>query len=206
MCATSRGTIIIITNRGRTYPCPPYDPEQFFLYLKNPSTTYLQYCQLLFLPPAPPLPILLLLGPPPPSARAGAWASLTGPYSCSPLGRAPALVPVSVAADVIHTAAAAVHPVQHLCRMYHREAACSRRWLGYELGKHGVQCGQLHRRVGCESAGRVRTRAGALWTYVRREVLVLVWRWRWRAGSSPSGTAPEVAFGVAVAVVAIASF
>ena len=39
-----------------------------------------------------------------------------------------------------------------------------------------------------------------------QEVLVLVLVRRWRAGLSPSGAAPEVAFGVAMAVVAIASF
>ena len=34
------------------------------------------------------------------------WASLAGPYSYSPLGTAPALVPVGVAVDVIYTTAA----------------------------------------------------------------------------------------------------
>jgi hypothetical protein len=76
-------------------------------------------------------------------------------------------------------------PYNIFCRMYHREAVCSRRWLGNELGKHGVQYGQFHRRVGCESAG-------ALWTCVWQEVLALALVWRWRAGLLPSGAAPEV--------------
>jgi hypothetical protein len=79
MCATSRGTIIIIIIRDRTHPCPPYDPELFFLYLKNLSTVpriysttsycfypwhYLRhYCYCWGLRPPPPerlLPLLLM--------------------------------------------------------------------------------------------------------------------------------------------------